>query len=524
MARLRRALPVALLAALLCAGLAGPAAASPPASIAALEASLAARRTTCSAVVAGALARIRAVERGPRRPRAVLETNPDAPAIARALDAEQRATGQLRPLHCVTLLVKDNYETADRLQTTVGSLTMLGFRATRDARIVARLRAAGAVVLGKTNMDEWAHGATGYSSRGGQTRNGLRALRQPGGSSGGSAAAVAKRLALVATGSDTGGSIQIPANFNGVVGIRGTLGLVSRGGVVPFASVSDVPGPITGTVADAARVLGFLTGVDPADPDTRASAGHFRTDYTGFLDRGGLRGARIGVLRGIYGQRFTGDSAAVDRAFAAALARMRRAGATVVELPAPQGKLAQLLDVPNISVRQFKPEIDAWLRGPGAGAPVDSLAEILAASRRPPARGRVRILAALEGDLKAPAPRGRAYQRWLAGARRFRAVLDGLLRRHRLDAITYPNNSCPAPPLPGVVDPTYACRGASQPLEPRETPGSVAALLSPDSGLPVLSVPGPAMPGSQRVGLTLLGRAWSEGELLRLGSAYEQAR
>ena len=497
--------------------------AAPPSSIAELETSLRSGKTTCRQVVTGALARIAAVERGPLRPRAVLETNPDALAIADGLDAEQRA-GTMRPLHCVTLLVKDNFETADRLRTTVGSLTMGDFRATRDAFVVARLRAAGAVVLGKTNMDEWAHGATGYSSRGGQTRNGLRPTRGPGGSSGGSAVAVAKRMALVATGSDTGGSIQIPAHYNGVVGLRGTMGLVSRTGVVPFASISDVPGVLTATTEDTIRVLGFLTGVDRGDPQTRRSAGRARTDYTPSLDADGLRGARIGVLREVFGVPLTGDSKAVDRAFDATLARMRRAGATVVELPALRGPEKRWIDVGYVSQRQFRPELNEWLAGPGRAAPMRTLADVLAASGKPTAKGRVKIAELLGDEQKVGPPRGRAYAGWLDGMRKFRAQVDGLLKRFSLDAIAYPNSSCPAPPLPGIVDPSYKCKGIEQPVKFRGGGGSPAAIISPGTGLPVLVFPGPRLPGGLRLGMSLLGPAWSEPELLKLGYAYERLR
>jgi len=518
-----RSRTAALVATLLLTASAAAAQAAPPRSIAELEGSLRSGKTTCRAVVTEALARIASVERGPLRPRAVLETNPDALGIADGLDGEQRA-GTLRPLHCVTLLVKDNFETGDRLRTTVGSLTMGDFRATRDALVVARLRAAGAVVLGKTNMDEWAHGASGYSSRGGQTRNGLRPTRGPGGSSGGSASAVQKGLALVATGSDTGGSIQIPAHYNGVVGLRGTMGLISRDGVVPFASISDIPGVLTRTTQDTTRVLGFLTGVDPADPATRRSAGRSRTDYTRSLDATGLRGARIGVLRRVFDVPLTGDAKDVDRAFAASLKRMRGAGASVVELPALRGPQLRWIDVGYVSQRQFRPELNAWLAGPGRAAPVRSLRDLIATSERPPAASKVRVMRLLEAEQGAVAPRGADYERFLDGMRKFRAQVDGLLKRFRLEAIAFPNSSCAAPPLPGIVDRTYICKGVKQPLKRGGGGGSPAALISPATGLPVLVVPGPRLSGGLRLGLSLLGPAWTEPELLKLGYAYERLR
>ena len=342
-----------------------PAGAAPrlPSSIAKLERSLAAGRTTCQAVTRTALGRIRAVN---PTTHAVIEVNPDAPAIARRLDARRRAGRRPRPLECLPLLLKANYGTGDRLQTTAGSVVMAGFRTAQDSFAARRLRGAGAVILGKTNMDEWAHGVAGYSSLGGQTANGRRATRGPSGSSGGSASAVAGGMALVAMGSDTGGSIQGPAAWNGVVGLRPTVGLVSRDGVIPFASFTDVLGPLTRSVADLARVMG-ATGVDPADPATHGS--RFRRDYTSYLDRDGLRGARIGVLDSIAGIELTADSDQVEAAFGRAVTRMRRSGATIV------GGLA--FDVPGftldgiglITASQFHAELDAWLRGPGRGAP-----------------------------------------------------------------------------------------------------------------------------------------------------------
>lgn len=511
------------LAALAAAAFASPVLAAPPGSIADLRVALQQGSTTCHDVVAEALDRIRQVERGPERPRAVLEVNPDALAIADGLDAEQRSGQPLQPLHCVTLLVKDNFQTADRLSTTVGSLVMRGFRAAQDAFVVRRLRAAGAVVLGKTNMDEWAHGATGYSSRGGQTRNGLRPSRGPGGSSGGSAVAVALDLALVATGSDTGGSIQIPAHYNGVVGLRATVGLISRDGVVPFASVSDVPGPLTGSVADLAATLGTLTGVDAADPATSASEGHFLSDYTPFLDPNGLRGARIGVFRAVLGVPLDGDNADVDRTFDHALDTMRAAGATVLDELTVRGPQNRWIAIGTISGRQFRPELDEWFETSGQAARVHSLAQVVEASKRPGVRKRVRILDLLERELAAPPVRGPAVRRARAEMALFREAVLDLMERNDLDALVYPASSCPAPPLPGVVDPTYRCKGVRQPLGFNEGGGSPAALLSPATGLPVLNVPGGALPGGLRLGLTFLGRDWSEGELIRLGYAYEQA-
>ena len=408
------------------------------------------------------------------------------------------------------MLVKDNYATADRLQTTVGSVTMRGYRAPRDAYVVARLRAAGAVVLAKTNMDEWAHGASGYSSIGGQTLNARRRNRVPGGSSGGSAAGVAAGMALLGTGSDTGGSIQIPASYNGIVGLRPTIGLISRGGIAPYSSLTDAPGPLTRTVADAARVLGAMTGVDPADPATFASRGHFYTDYTPFLQANGLRGARIGVLDRALGEPLTGFNRDYDRDFAAALASMRAKGATIVRLP-PLRAPFSAGDLTAVE-QQFRPELDAWLAGPARTAPVHSLAQIVAVSSEPANRAKVHVLPALRSALRLPPPEGPEYEARVARFHRVRAAVLALMGRHRLTAIVFEESGCPAPPLPGVVDPAYRCKGG----------GSLAPVLSPITGLPVLTLPIGPLPGNLRASMNLLGPAWSEGPLLRLGYSFQQ--
>jgi amidase len=493
--------------------LAASAQAAIPKSIGALESALQSHRTTCVAVTRQALAAIHAG----RSLRAVFEVNPDALAIARRLDARQRTGRPLLPLQCLPLLVKENYETHDLLQTTVGSVTMLGFHAPKDAYVVARLRAAGAVELGKTNMDEWAHGATGYSSAGGQTLNAVRTTRIPGGSSGGSASAVAAGMALLGTGSDTGGSIQIPAAYNGIVGLRPTIGLISRGGIAPYSSLTDAPGPLTRSVADAARVLGTMTGVDPADPATFRSRGHFLTNYTRFLQRNGLRGARIGVLDRALGEPLRGFNPAYDRAFDAAIRLMRARGATIIRLPALRGKL-KLSDL-LATERQFKPELDHWFATDARTAPVHSLEQVIAASSDPP----VRVLPDLEDADKLKPPHGPSFDAQVAALRRVRTSTIQMIRRYRLTAIAFEATSCTAPPLPGLIDRTWHCKGADpQPLKFKQGGGSIAPILSPFTGLPVLTIPTGHLPDNLPASIDLLGPAWSEGPLLRLGYAFQQ--
>jgi amidase len=481
-----------------------------PSSIAALEDSLRTGATTCEAVTSDALAAIADAH----HLRAVTRVNPDALSIARALDAERAAGMPQRPLQCLPLLVKGNYETADTLDTTVGSIVMRGFRASKDAFVVQRLREAGAVVLGKTNLDEWAHGVSGYSSDGGQTLNPLRRTRLPGGSSGGSAVGIAAGLALVATGSDTGGSIQIPASWTGTVGLRPTMGLISRGGIVPFASCCDVPGPLTRSVEDLARTLGFWTGVDPADPATEASAGHALDDYTPFLDPDGLRGARIGVVPAVLGQPFAHTNADVDHEMRRALSLMRAQGATVKELPPIEIHGASWHAFAKIPPRQFRPELDAWFDRDGLQAPVHSLREVIAASSEPGIRERVRVLKPLRAEENAPPPSGPVFDHALHSVAHLRSGVIALMAHDHLDALVFAATGCPAPPLPDVEDPTYACHHG----------GTIAPLLSPATGLPALTIPGGPLPGNQRLGINLLGPPWSEGPLIRLGYAFQQAQ
>src|SRR5262249_30390606 len=277
------------------------------------------------------LKRIEEIDRRGPTLRSVIEINPDALNIADRLDSERREKGPRGPLHGIPVLIKDNIDTADRMTTTAGSLALEGSIAARDAFIVERLRAAGAVILGKTNMSEWAnfrstHSTSGWSGRGGLVRNPYALNRNPCGSSSGSGVAVAANLCAVAIGTETDGSIVYPATANGIVGIKPTVGLVSRSGIVPIAHSQDTAGPMARTVTDAAILLGAITGIDPIDPATRESEGKSFADYTRFLDANGLSGARIGVAR-----KYFGFSDEVDRLMAAAIEEMKRAGAVIID-------------------------------------------------------------------------------------------------------------------------------------------------------------------------------------------------
>src|SRR5947208_16005107 len=278
------------------------------------------------------LKRIEAIDgRGPEL-RSVIEINPDAAAIADALDAERRTRGPRGPLHGIPVLIKDNIDTADRMQTTAGSLALEGEPALVDAFLVQRLRAAGVVVIGKTNLSEWAnfrstHSSSGWSGRGGQVKNPYALDRNPCGSSSGTGAAVAASLAAIGVGTETDGSIVCPSGANRLVGIKPTVGLVSRTGIIPISHTQDTAGPMTRTVADAALLLGAMTGVDPADAATTAGAGRSATDYTTALKADGLKGARIGIAR----KRYFGYSPVTDRLIDAAIADMKAQGAIIVD-------------------------------------------------------------------------------------------------------------------------------------------------------------------------------------------------
>src|SRR5579872_3472309 len=296
-----------------------------------LQAGMAAGKYTSHAITEKYLSRIEEVDRRGPKVASVLEVNPDALAIADALDKE-RATGHVRgPLHGIPVLIKDNIDTADKMETTAGSLALLGTKPVRDSFVAQRLREAGAVILGKTNLSEWAnirssHSSSGWSGRGGQTKNPYALDRNPCGSSSGSGAATAANLCVMAVGTETDGSVVCPSSSNGLVGIKPTVGLVSRSGIIPISHSQDTAGPMCRTVRDAAILLSALTGIDPDDAATAASAGKSQTDYAQFCDPKGLKGARIGVAR-----KYFGFSDAVDTLMEQALDAMKKQGATLVD-------------------------------------------------------------------------------------------------------------------------------------------------------------------------------------------------
>ncbi|HEV2235077.1 MAG TPA: amidase [Ktedonobacterales bacterium] len=482
------------------------------ATLAQLQAAMTAGQVAARELVEWYLRRIATLDGAGPTLRAVIETNPDALEIAAALDAE-RAAGRVRgPLHGIPILLKDSIETADRMHTTAGSLALAGARPARDAFAAERLRAAGAVLLGKANLSEWAnfrstHSSSGWSARGGQCRNPYALNRSPCGSSSGSAVAVAANLVAAALGTETDGSILCPASINGVVGIKPTLGLTSRAGVVPIAHSQDTVGPFGRTVADAAAVLTAIAGADPRDRATAALAGRPPVDYTQHLDPNALRGARIGVAREVY----WGNSEKADAVAEAAIHTLRAAGATVVD-PAniPTAKAMSESDNELIVLRyEFKADLNAYLADLGGQPAVRSLADLIAfnqahASEEMPFFGQEHCLAAQE---KGPLTDA-AYLAALASNQRMAREegVDAVLREHQLDALLMPTTG-PAWTI-DHINGDHVLGGSSQ-------PGALA-------GYPGISVPAGQAFGLP-VGVTFLGTAFSEPRLIALAYAFEQA-
>jgi amidase len=479
-------------------------------SIADLQAGLQSGKYTSRGLVEKYLARIESLDRQGPELRAVLETNPEALSAADALDAERKAKGPRGPLHGIPILLKDNIGTADRMTTTAGSLALAGAIPPRDAFVAQRLREAGAVLLGKTNLSEWAnfrstHSSSGWSGRGGQCRNPYALDRTPSGSSSGSAAATAAGYAAAAVGSETDGSIVSPSAACSLVGIKPTLGLISRSGVIPIAHSQDTAGPMARTVADAAVLLGAMTGIDPNDPETAASRGKAHGDYTRFLDAAGLRGARLGVAR----KRYMGYSPAADRLAEAAIDAMKRQGAVIVD-PADIDTAGQFDDTElEVLLYEFKADLDRYLAGLGAASPVHSLFELIAwndrhrAEEMPFFGQELFVRAQAKGPLTSP-----DYRKALAKNRRLSREkgIDATLAKHRLDAIVAPTGGPPW--LIDLVNGDSDSGGSSSPAAVAGY-ASITVPIGYASGLPV--------------GLSFIGGAFSEPTLLKLAFSLEQA-
>ncbi len=440
---------------------------------------------------------------------AIIEMNPDALAIADSLDAERKAKGPRGPLHGIPLLIKDNIDTADRMMTTAGSLALVGSKPAKDSFVAQKLRAAGAVILGKTNLSEWAnarssHSVSGWSGRGGLTKNPYALDRNACGSSSGTGAGISSNLAAAGIGTETDGSIVCPSSANGLAGIKPTVGLVSRSGIIPISHSQDGAGPMCRTVRDAAILLSALTGIDPEDSVTAASAGKAQPDYALFCDPNGLKGARIGV-----GRKYFGFNDAVDALINHSLETMKQQGATLID-PADIPTFGKFDDSEAlVMMYELKADLNAYLARLGPGAPVHSLQEIIEFNERNrqtemPYFGQNLFLKA---QSKGPLTEREyldavAKNHQLARAEGIDAVMD----KYHLDAIVAPTGG-PAW-LTDLVTGDHFSGGSS----------SAAAV----AGYPNINVTAGSIFGLP-VGISFFGRAWSEPTLIKLAYAFEQA-
>ncbi|GHO42622.1 amidase [Ktedonospora formicarum] len=481
------------------------------ATIAELQAALSAGEITARQLAERYIERIHQLDHQGPHLNSVLEINPDALDIAEALDQERHTQGPRGPLHGIPVLLKENIATDDRMETTAGSLALLGSRPGQDASVVRQLRKAGAVILGKTNLSEWANfrsdaSSSGWSGRGGQTRNPYVLDRTPCGSSSGSGTSIAANLAAVALGTETDGSILCPSAASSLVGIKPTIGLVSRAGIVPIAHSQDTAGPMARTVADAATLLTAISIPDSRDSATRTNPHPQPIDYTKFLNSEGLRGARIGVAREVY----FGYSAKADAIIENAIQRLRDLGAVIVD-PANIPTAKQMNESENemiVLLHEFKADLNQYL-SELQSSPVRTLADIIAFNKAHAAEeltyfGQELFLRAQEtAGLDDP-----TYLQALAENQRLarQEGIDAIMDEHKLDALVMPTGA-PAWCI-DVIDGDHPLGSSSQP----------AAL----AGYPAITVP-TGFTFELPVGLTFMGRAYSEATLIRLAYAFEQA-
>jgi amidase len=439
----------------------------------------------------------------------VIELNPDAESIAAEMDRERKAGRVRGPLHGIPVLIKDNIDTHDRMKTSAGSLALAGSIPAQDSTVVKKLREAGAVIIGKTNLSEWAnfrssHSSSGWSGRGGQTKNPYVLDRNPCGSSSGTGAAIAANLAAVGVGTETDGSVVCPSNANSLVGIKPTLGMVSRAGIIPIAHSQDTAGPMCRTVTDAAILLAAMTGIDSRDPITKTSAGKTVKDHSKSLDPSGLRGARIGVQR-----KSHGFNDAVDKLMHDSIEVLKRLGAIVID-PADiptQGKFDD--SEFEVLLYEFKADLNAYLASLGPSAPVKTLKDVIDFNEK----NRDRELRYFGQDImikaqaKGPLTE-RKYRMALAKNQRLTRTegIDAVMNKHRLDAIIAPTGGPPWPT--DLINGDHFTGGYS----------SASAV----AGYPHITVPAGYVFGLP-VGISFFGRAWSEPKLVTYAYAFEQA-
>lgn len=478
-------------------------------TVAQLQAAMVSGKTSAQQLVRLYLARIATIDKAGPKLNSIIELNPDAMAIAAALDAERKASGPRGPMHGIPVLLKDNIATADKMQTTAGSLALVGAKPPRDAFLVARLRAAGAVILGKTNLSEWANmrstrSTSGWSGRGGLTRNPYALDRNTSGSSSGSGASIAASLAAVAVGTETDGSITSPASVASLVGIKPTVGLVSRAGVIPIAQSQDTAGPMARTVADAAVLLSAMAGSDARDPAS-ALADQKKTDYTRFLDRDGLRGKRIGVVRG----QLTASSDWVAALVESQLAVLTAQGATLVEVPEVPNAEKYADSELTVLLYELKAGMASYLADYGPTAPIRSLADVIAYNEKH--RATEMPFFAQEHFVNAQAKGGldsQEYRDALANNQRYAREegIDLVMKEHRLDALVAP--TCGPAWLTDFIN--------------GDASGSSFTSPAAVAGYPHITVPCGFVQGLP-CGLSFVAGAWTEGPLIAMAYAYEQA-
>jgi amidase len=474
-----------------------------------LQAGMASGKYTAHSLVKKYLDRIDEIDKHGPAINSVIELNPDALSIASDLDKERKAKGPRGPLHGIPVLIKDNIDTHDRMTTTAGSLAMGGSSPLQDSSVARKLRAAGAVILGKTNLSEWAnlrssHSTSGWSGRGGQTKNPYVLDRNPCGSSSGTGAAVAANLSAIGIGTETDGSVVCPSNANSLVGIKPTVGLISRAGIIPISHSQDTAGPMCRTVTDAAILLGALTGIDSRDDATKASAGKSLADYTKLLDANSLKGARIGIHR-----KGFGFNDAVDKLINNCIDIIRKRGAIIVD-PADIPTAGKFDDSElEVLLYEFKADLNSYLASLGPAAPVKSLKEVIDFNeqyrdREMPYFGQDLFLRA---QAKGPLTE-KAYRDALAKNHKLsrKEGIDFVMDKNKLDALIAPTGG------PGWttdwINGDHFTGGYS-------TASAVA-------GYPHITVPAGYVFGMP-VGISFFGRAWSEPTLLKFAYAFEQA-
>src|SRR6195256_1752446 len=473
-------------------------------SIATIHQAMQAGTLTCHNLVQQYLDRIHAYDQQGPAIDAMLYINPSSLPQADAMDQEFHGTHRLKPLGCIPIVLKDNFDTAD-MPTTAGAETLKGAQPEKDAFAVKRLREAGALILGKANLQEFASGGISVSSLGGQVKNPYDLTRTPGGSSGGTGAAVVATSAAAGTGSDTGGSIRSPASATSLVGLRPTRGLISRDGIVPVSFTQDTIGPMTRNVADTARLLDVMAGYDPNDPVTALSAGNIPKTYTAFLQNG-LKGARLGVLTNLFGSGTEYEE--VNKVMAKAIDALKEQGAVIVPLEDAALDTGTLTAKFRLNEPEFKAALNPYLKKQGLDGPVHSLAEIIASGQyHKPALEKFFAAAQSYED----GPNSADYKDRRMRMDEIRIEVANLMAKNQLDALVYPHQKCLVLPIGATFQ--------------KDRNGIIAAL----AGFPAIEVPaGFSTPTTDAplgvpVGMELLGRAWAEPELIRLAFGFEQA-